>query len=95
MTKYQKTIKLMEAENPELWNSYKDIHEKFSSDQNSNRDEYNRIGEEFMAMVNKYNDDLCRTSEGSGYGWYSGGLAEKFMNELRVIFPNIDEIGIL
>jgi hypothetical protein len=95
MTKYQKTIKLMEAENPELWNSYKDMHEKFTLDQNTNRDEYNRIGEEFMAMVNKYNDDLCRTSEGSGYGWYSGGLAEKFMNELRVIFPNIDEIGIL
>ncbi len=94
MTTYQKTLKLLVEENGDLWAEFTDIHTKFSEAPDKHRKKFNEVGEKFMEVVNKYNDELCRTSEGSGYGTYSGKLAEKFISVLRVIFPNIDEIGV-
>ncbi len=94
MTKYQTTLKKLVEENGELWTQFTDIHTKFTEEPDKYRKEFNEVGEKFMEVVNKYNDELCRTSEGSGYGSYSGKLADKFIGLLRTIFPSIDEIGV-
>lgn len=56
--------------------------------------EFNRVGEQILEVMKIYIDDLCRTSEGSGYGNTTQNLSDKFTNEVRKEFPDIDDIGL-
>jgi hypothetical protein len=52
-------------------------------------------GTEILKIVNEWENKLCAHSEKAGYSNYTGGLAEKFRQELRSAFPMIDYVGII
>lgn len=73
------------------------VFTEFESLHNSNPrnvKEFNRVGEQVMDLIRQYIDDLCRTSEGSGYGSTTQNLSDKFMGLVRENFADIDDVGI-
>lgn len=91
--KFKKVFSEMLEENKELFDRFKVIHDKFAADK-SVRKEFNKQGEEVIAVMRRYESILCGRSEGSGYGNYSHKLADKFWSEIRKTFSEIDEIGV-
>lgn len=91
--KFKKVFDEMMNENEPLFKRFKVIHDKFAEDKKF-RKEFNKEGEEVIAVMRKYEGILCGRSEGSGYGNFSHKLADKFWSEIRKNFSEIDEIGI-
>ncbi len=94
MSRYKKLFKEMVEKNPEVFTEFKEIHDKYEKDNNKYREEFNRIGEPVVELIDQYIDDLCRTSEGAGYGMNSTKLPDLFRTEVRKEFPSIDDVGI-
>jgi len=90
MPRYKRLFKEMLEQNSALFSEFEILHNAKPRDLK----EFNRIGELVMDLIRQYIDDLCRTSEGSGYGSTTQNLSDKFMNEVRSKFPDIDDIGI-
>lgn len=95
MTKYQQYYQKMVEENKEVFDNFTKIHFEYSTDQDKYQDKFNKEGEKITELIHEYENRLCKTSEGAGYGSYTGNLAEKFQNEVRSHFPLIDNIGII
>lgn len=85
----------------DMWSDHKEelehfliTHAKFAQDPKTNRKEFNKEGEKIIEIIRHYESVLCGRSESSGYGNYTSKLAEKFWNEVRKVFTEIDEVGI-
>ena len=94
MTKYQEYFKKMLDENPEVFTSFREMHDLYLKD-SSLQEKYNEVGKPIISLIRDYEDKLCNHSEGSGYAAYSGKLAEKFWDEVRKEFPMIDRVGVI
>lgn len=95
MTKYKEYYDLMVANNKELFDEFKQIHDRYGMEQDKLQEEFNEIGKKVQSVIRTWEDKLCGRSEGSGYASYSGGLAQKFQDEIRKAFPFIDSVGII
>lgn len=84
----------MIADNKGIFEQFTKIHDQYALDSDNNQDALNSIGKKIMEIVRHYEDILCGHSERSGYGNYSGNLAEKFQQEVRKHFPKIDCVGL-
>lgn len=85
----------MLSEHNELFDKFRGIHDKYSLDPHTHQVEFNEFGATVMETIRDWEDRLCGRSEGSGYGSFTGNLAEKFMQEIRNEFPMIDRVGII
>lgn len=85
----------MISNNKELFDEFKKIHDKYGVEQELLQDEFNRIGSQVQSVIRTWEDKLCGRSEGSGYASFTGGLAQKFQDEIRAHFPMIDNVGII
>lgn len=94
MTKYQQTFMDMTGDNKVLFAKFKDIHDKYALDQEKYQAEFNKIGNEVMNIIRKYENRLCGRTEGGKYGKFSTQLSDKFWNMVRTVFPKLDYIGI-
>ncbi len=95
MTKYQEYFKMMLNENKALFDEFKNIHDRYGLEGSKLQKEFNEIGAKVQSVLRQWEDKLCGHSEGSGYASYSGGLAQKFQDEVRKMFPLIDSVGII
>ncbi len=93
MVRYKEYVKKMIAENQEIFNEFRIIHDRYSIDGERHQAELNRIGEKILEVVKEYENRVCANTERS-YSQYSANLAEKFQNEVRSVFPMIDFIGV-
>lgn len=84
----------MYSKNEDLFKRFRKVHDLFERDPDKYRKEFNAVGMEVTELMRVYVDDLCRTSESSGYGNYTSKLAEKFLTEVRADYPLIDDVGI-
>ena len=94
MTKYKEYFQNMLKEHKDLFDKFRLIHDNYSLDPKTHQDDFNAHGATIMETIRDWEDKLCGRSEGSGYGSFTGGLAEKFMEEVRKEFPMIDRVGI-
>ena len=94
MSKYQKYFQEMIEANKELFDKFREIHEKYAQDESANQEEFNRQGEKILEVIRKYELLLTSKSEGGQYGKFSSGLADKFMEQVRSVFPRIDFVGV-
>lgn len=94
MPKYKLYFNLMMDENRKLFDEFGEIHLKYMRDTKKYQDEFNAKGEEVLDVIRVYENRLCSTTEGGGYGKYSGKLAEKFHEIIKINFPRIDSIGL-
>lgn len=84
----------MIEENKELFNKFREIHEKYVEDESTNQEEFNKQGEKVFEVIRKYELLLTSKSEGGQYGKFSSNLADKFMEQVRSVFPRIDFVGV-
>ncbi len=94
MTKYKEYVERMLAENKEAFESFRAVHDKYSSDSDKYQEELNQEGAKILKIVHEWENRLCSQSEKGGYGKFTGGLAEKFQAEVKKFFPLIDHIGL-
>ncbi len=94
-TKSEKCFREMIDENPEIIKEFTTIHNNFKKDPNKYREKFNEVGERFLELVNKYETILCGNSVHAGYSNLTGPLADTFRRNIRVMFSEFDEIGML
>lgn len=95
MTKYKEFFENMLADNKELFDKFRKIHADYGMDEERHQDEFNKIGAEMLKVVIEWENKLCAHSEKAGYASYTGGLSEKFRQELKLAFPLVEHIGII
>jgi hypothetical protein len=95
MTKYKAYFDKMVSENKDAFDKFTKAHFEYSIDQNKNQEEFNLVGEQILNIIHEWEDRLCKTSEGAGFGKYTSNLAEKFQAEIKSHFPLIDHVGIV
>lgn len=93
--KYKVYFQKMLEENKKAFDEFTKAHFEYSTNQEKYQENFNKVGEETLKLINEYENRLCKSSEGAGYGTYTGSLAEKFRNEVKSHFPLIDHIGII
>lgn len=94
MTKSQQYFQDMMDYNKELFDRFRDVHDKFAQDENKHKEAFNEIGEEVLRVVRKYENLLCAKSESGKYGKFSDKTADTFWKYIRGAFPKIDFVGI-
>ena len=95
MTKYREYFQKMLNENRELFDEFKNLHDRYAFDTEGLQEELNLKGKQIMKVIREYENRLCNRSESNGYASFTGNLAQKFMDEVRGLFPQIDRVGII
>ena len=93
--KYKEYFQYMLKNNEELFGDFEKLHAEYEKSPEKMQKKFNEEGKKVMRVIREWEDKLCRASESSGYGTYSGKLAEKFQDEARKKFPKIDSIGLV
>lgn len=94
MTKFKQIYDEMVNSNTDAFDSFSWVHENYLNDPEKWQRTFNIEGERILEIIRKYEDILCKKSEGSGYGKFTTKLSEKFWEEIRSHFPKINHIGI-
>ncbi|MBQ6438028.1 hypothetical protein IJJ12_01440, partial [bacterium] len=93
-SKSQKFYELLKENQPARYSEFKKIHEAFAADPEANRDEFNRIGQDFVQLVRSYERRLCGGMERTKNAFYSTGVSETYWKLVREDFPLIDQVGV-
>lgn len=94
MPKYKQYFDDMLEIHHDLFELFKQVHDKFALEPDKFRKEFNTEGEKILAIIRRYENQLCGKSESGKYGKFSPNLSDKFWQEIRTYFPKIDEIGV-
>lgn len=95
MTKHRQVFLEMLEQNKELFADFRRIHNQYALNHPLHQKEFNKKGEEVQAVIRQYENRLCRSSENSGFGKFTTSLSDKFHEEIRAEFPEIDNIGLI
>lgn len=85
---------MMLADNKELFENFKDIHDHYTLEPKKYQKILNNYGKEILDIVQEYENRLCSKSESSSYGRFSSNLADKFREEVKKYLPKINSIGL-
>ena len=94
MTKYRAAVQQMLEENQELFEEFKPIHEAYVLNPAANQAKYNTIGSTVMDVIRDHERKLCAKMGAGQYSKFSMNLSEKFMEEIKNIYPKIMFIGV-
>ncbi|MFZ5535336.1 MAG: hypothetical protein ACOY3M_04280 [Patescibacteria group bacterium] len=94
MTKYRAAVQQMLEENKELFDEFKPIHDAYVLNPAANQAKYNAIGASVMDVIREYERRLCAKMGAGQYSKFSMNLSEKFMEEIKNIYPKIMFIGV-
>lgn len=95
MTKYKEYFNRMVEENKKAFIDFTNAHFEYSTNEDKFQENFNKEGEKILKVIHEWEDRLCKTSEKAGFSSYTGNLAEKFQEEVRMHFPLIDHVGII
>lgn len=84
----------MIQENQDLFDNFKQVHDAFAMAPEPNKERFNKLGSEILDVIRHYERVLCGKTESGQYGKFSGGLSQKFWDEIRKVYPKIDFVGI-
>ena len=91
--KYLEIFHLMMKEQEATLSEFKLLHDKYEQDPKAYQDEYNKEGEKFLIVIQRYEKMLTSSTENSGFSKYSANLSDKFKSAVRVLYPKLDFIG--
>lgn len=92
MVKYKAYIKNLIEKEKDLFENFKKAH--FDYEQGKNADQFHKIGSEVVKKLKQTEDKLCLQTETGQYNKYSNQLSEKFWEEVRRLYPKIDEVKV-
>jgi len=94
-TKYKEYFDRMITSHKREFDEFRALHDEYALNPRHLQEKYNKEGEKILAIIRLWENKLCMQSEKGGYGAYTPKLAEKFKDEIRKVFPQIDQIGII
>lgn len=94
MQKYQGMVAKMVEEHKELFNNFGDIHREYAQSPKEWQKLFNQYGTEVVEIIREYERRLCANMATGKYGQFSRNLSEKFLAEVKKIFPKIDFVGV-
>ncbi len=83
----------MLEENRELFDSFRNIHDAYVLNSETNQARFNQIGAEVLDVIREYERKLCGNMNAGKYGAFSQNLSQKFWDEIRKVYKKIDFIG--
>ena len=95
MAKYKEQIQEMLTIHKEIFLPFKEIHDKYALDPKKWQEQFNIEGQDVLRLIKRWENNLCSKSESGKYGKFSSKLADKFWEEVKAVFPQIDRIGML
>ncbi len=94
MSKYRQFVELMLEENRELFDSFRPIHDAYILNPEVNQAKFNSAGAEVIEVIHEYERRLCAKMGAGQYSKFAANLSEKFMEEIKTIFPKIMFVGV-
>jgi hypothetical protein len=88
--KYKKQYQLMLENNKEVLDELKFAFNAYQINPVSNKDRFREVQMRALRTVRKNENALCAKTENTQYSGYSTNLAEKFWEEVRRDYPEID-----
>lgn len=92
--KYKKFYTLMTEQNTALFDTFQKIHDAYALDPKKHSVQFNTVGTEVVDVVRFWERKLCAGMERGNNSVYSNKLADKFWNEVRTRFSQIDMVGV-
>ena len=83
----------MLADNKELFDNFKSVHDAYILNPQVNQVRFNQIGSEVVDVIREYERKLCGNMNSGMYGSFSQNLSQKFWDEIRKVFKKIDFVG--
>ena len=84
----------MIEDNRDLFLDFKEIHDKFTEDPESFKDEFNEKGKVLVEIIREYELKLTAQQNRGQYSKFSSNLSDKFWDQIRSFLPRIDFVGV-
>lgn len=94
MTRYKQAVQEMLSQEKELFDLFKKVHGGYILNPSSFQFRFNKVGKKVLGIIKEHENKLCGKTERGVYNKFSGGLSEKFKNEIKKIYPKIDFVGV-
>jgi len=94
MPKYKQVFSEMQKRNKDMFALFEIIHNKYSLNPAKYQNEFNKVGQNILDIIYRYENMLCSKTERGTYSKFSAGLAAKFQAEVRKNYPKISCIGL-
>ena len=94
MSKYKLVFDQMYQANKELFDNFKDIHNEYAMNPVQWQKLLNQYGGEVVEVIREYDRKLCAGMATGKFGQFSSGLSDKFLDEVRKMYPKIDFVGV-
>ncbi len=94
-TKSQQVYELLKQNQVAVYGDFVRIHAAFAQNPDQNRQQFNRIGRDFVSLVRTYERRLCGGMERTNNSIFSNQVSEKYWSLVRQEFPLIDQVGLV
>ena len=92
--KYRQLFLEMIEENRDIFLDFKDIHDKYITDEEKFKKEFNEKGKKVVDIIRSYEMKLTAIQNSGSYSKFSIGLSDKFWDQIRAFLPRIDFVGV-
>ena len=92
--KYKQYFEQMLAEEKELFENFRAIHNEYKINQTALQEKYNLEGERVVAIIRDWERRLCSAMGRTIYSQYAQQVSEKFWDLVRKEFDQIDMVGV-
>src|SRR5579862_1511693 len=93
MAKYKQHVLDMLEVHADIFKEFQKIHDAYGQDHHKWQEAFNEKGREILPILARWENTLCAKSESGKFGKFSSALADKFREEVKAHFPQIDAIG--
>jgi len=93
--KYLQYFQLMKEKNEDLFVEFSKVHDLYLTDPNKYQADFNEAGRDVVDAVRDWDRRLCSTVGKGQFSQYSQKLSEKFWDEVRKHFSEIDKVGLI
>ena len=91
--KYKQYYQDMTEQNKQLFAAFQLVHDGYSQGKVT-QDDYNKKGMKVVDTIRDWDRRLCSAMGKGAFSKYSEQLSEKFWNEARKDYPQIDKVGV-
>lgn len=92
--KYKKFYTLMWQKNGEKLKAFKEIHDAYVANATKHEEDFHAEGKKILDIIRDWERRLCSGMNRGQYAQYSQKLSEKFWDEVRKDFSEIDLVGV-
>ncbi len=89
--KYKKMFDEMMEKNKALFAEYCDLQAKYDGHPKKYAEELSEMQRKVLRVIKSTENGLCARTETTGRGNYSTALADKFWEEVRAVFPRVED----